>query len=262
MKTPRILVLDIETAPTMAYVWGLFKQFINTDMIVTDWYVLCWCAKWLGEDEVMTCALPDYDTYKDDKENDYAVMEELAGLLDMADIVITHNGDAFDLPRINTRMVYHGIEPYSPVRSIDTLKVAKKEFAFSSNKLDYISQFLGVGGKIKHDGFPLWEGCMSGDKASWRNMVDYCANDVQILEDVYLKMRAWHHGHPNLGVYMDDRYGELACPKCGSDWVVKDGTRVHATNLSKFQRYRCKNCGGYSRGRKNLADRKGLSPSV
>ena len=254
-----ILAFDIETAPIDARVWGLWKQNVGLKQIVEDWHVLCWCAKWVGSNEVMTCALPDFDTYKDDPRNDIHVLNTLYELLDKADIVIAHNGDGFDLPKVNARLIIQGFTPYSPVRSIDTLKTARRVFGFTSNKLDYIANALGVGQKIDTGGFELWNGCLDGDKKSWAKMVDYCAHDTTLLEGVYLKTRAWDNRHPNLGLYVDDtRAGKVLCPVCGSDNIRKDGTRTHKTNMSKFQRYHCNNCHSWPRGRKNLADRTNL----
>ena len=50
-RDPRnILFLDIETAPLLGYVWGLWKNNVGLNQIYRDSYVLNWAASWLGED--------------------------------------------------------------------------------------------------------------------------------------------------------------------------------------------------------------------
>ena len=46
----KILILDIETAPIRAKVWGIWNQNISIDQIESDWFILTWAAKWLFEE--------------------------------------------------------------------------------------------------------------------------------------------------------------------------------------------------------------------
>lgn len=240
---PKILLFDIETAPTLAHVWGLWDQNIGLNMIHSNWYVLCWAAKWLGDKHVMTSALPDFKLYKREPENDREVMKALWKLLDEADIVIGQNGDAFDIKKSNARFIQHGMNPPQPYKTVDTLKVAKKYFKFDSNKLDHLGEVLGLGKKMKTGGFDLWKGCLAGDPESWKTMVKYNVQDVNLLEGVYLKMRPWMNNHPNHNLYTDSIWG---CPNCGSQNLVKRGFAY--TRVSVSRRYCCKGCGAWSQG--------------
>jgi len=240
------LLFDIETAPNLGWIWGKYEQ--NVLDYVNEWYVLCFAAKWLNEKETDVHALPDFHgTWGLDKEDDYEVVNYLWLLLDEADIVIAHNGDQFDIRKINTRFLAHGMNPPSPYRTIDTLKVARRYFKFNSNKLDDLAQYLGIGRKVKTGGFELWKGCMSGDAASWDKMKKYNQVDVKLLEEVYLKLRPWIKNHPTVNM----GEAEMCCPNCGSNNVNRRGFSV--TRVSRFQRYRCMGCGAWSRSR--LSDR-------
>lgn len=244
----KVLLFDIETAPAMAHVWSLWKEVGNMTMVQDDWYMLCWCAKWLGEDKIYSSALPDFpSSYKRNKRDDKQILKALHGLLDEADVVIAHNGIKFDRRKVNSRFIINKMKPPSPYKMIDTLLVAKKEFAFMSNRLNDIGKFLHVGGKMTHDGFSLWEGCMDGKKTSWKHMVEYCKHDVKLLEKVYLKLRPYIAQHPNAGVYSDVE--KVLCPKCGSDNIHYRGYAY--TNVSKFRQYKCNTCGGWGRERIN-----------
>ena len=235
----KILFLDIETAPSLGWVWAKWQT--NVIDFKSDWYILSIAWKWATDDTVSVLGLDDFPSYKRDPENDKALIKKIWALLDEADIVIAHNGDGFDLPKINTRFLTHKLAPPTPYKTVDTLKIARKVFMFDSNKLDDLGRYLGVGRKLPHTGFHLWKGCMSGDPASWKTMKEYNGHDVELLEKVYYLVRAWDKNHPNVN------QGELdSCPKCGSSKLQKRGFAY--TLLRKKQRYQCQNCRGWHEG--------------
>lgn len=249
MNKPKILLFDIENSPSSAYIWSLYTEVISESMIENSWYMLCWAAKWLGEDKVYSSALIDFPKeYKKNKENDKLILQKLWKLLDEADIIVAHNGKKFDVRKVNARFIMNNFPPPSPYKVVDTLQAARQYFYFTSNRLDDLGKYLGVGEKLDTGGFKLWKQCMSGDKKAWKKMVDYCKNDIILLENVYLKLRPFIENHPSLTVYMNEE--EHNCPKCGSEKVVKEGFSY--TNACQYQRYSCKDCHGWSRGKTNL----------
>ena len=245
----KILLLDIETSPTRAFVWGLFQEVQSTAFIERDWYILCWAAKWLGDKSIHSSSLIDFSDYKVGHENDRKLLEKLWPLLDEADIVIAHNGISFDRKKIQARFIMNGMKPPSPYRMIDTLLVCRNEFGFTSNKLGDVSKFLKVGQKVDTGGFQLWKDCLDGIKTAWRKMIMYCRTDILLLEKVYLALRPYILLHPN--VAMDAV--KPCCPKCGSDNIHFRGYKY--TNVSKFRQFVCLNsaCGGWGRLRINEA---------
>lgn len=246
---PKVLLLDIETAPMTAFVWKMWKEYIGVNQIESDWYILCWAAKWLNEDIVYSDSLVNYKKqYKANPENDKKILESLWRLLDAADIVVTHNGNRFDIKKLNSRFLMNNMLPPSPYRSIDTYVIAKTVFSFSSNKLQYLAKFLGVGEKIDTGGFDLWSECIHGNLDSWSKMIEYNENDIIILEGVYNKLKPWAKTYPNFSVY--DETEENQCRICGSSNLKKNGFRY--TNNGKYQAFRCRNCGAFSNSKKNL----------
>jgi len=204
-------------------------------------YILMVGYKWLDEDEVHVLSLPDYKGYKPGKDCDKALCQDLWDLFDEADIVVAHNGNSFDIKMANAQFIKHGFDPYSYFRSIDTKLEAKKIGRFNSNSLDNLGQSFGVGRKVKHQGFDMWEGCIAGLEKDWKDMAKYCKGDVLLLEKVYLVLRKWMDRHPNVGLLSGLSH---ACTKCGSTRLTKRGVRW--TNVSLAQRFRCKDCRGYS----------------
>ena len=243
IRNPRILFFDIETAPNLSMVWGHYEQ--NVLAHVREWYLLAWCAKWI-DDKPISRSLPDYKGYKPGSDNDRELTKELWHLLDKADVVVAHNGNSFDIKKMNARFIVHGLGPPSPYITIDTKLVAKRYFRFNSNKLDDLGNTLGVGRKVKHSGFDLWQGCMNGDEKSWSIMVKYNRQDVLLLERVYLKLLPFMLAGPNQNVLMNRVHG---CPKigCGSTDLIRRGFRY--TSTGKYPNFQCKKCGGYSIGR-------------
>lgn len=237
----KILLFDIENTPLITYTWGIWEQ--NVIEVKEEWYILCFAYKWLGEKETHIVALPDFKGYDKDKKSDEKLVQKLWDLFNQAEVLIAHNGDAFDIKKANARFIFHGLEPPQPYKTIDTLKIARKYFKFDSNKLDYLGQYLKLGRKLPHTGKHLWFGCMDGDRSSWDLMKRYNIQDIVLLEKVYKKLRGWATGGVNLNLI----YGAVHnCPRCHSEHIVKSG--FNYTNVTAYQTYVCRNCGARPQG--------------
>ena len=154
------LYLDIETAPSIVFCWGLFDKFIPIDNIIEPGYTLCWAAKWDGEKEIMFSSLQ--------KDGEAAMVQKIHSLLEEADAVIHYNGKKFDIPKLNSEFLRLHYDPPATYHQIDLLETARRQFRLASNKLDYVCQHLEIGQKVKHSkGMELWKGCLNGDKKSW-----------------------------------------------------------------------------------------------
>lgn len=236
-KGPRILFLDIETKFMTLQGWGLFNQNFSLDQIAEDWSILSFSFKWYKEPETNYF---DVTEYTEDQ-----LLQKLHDLLNEADFVVAHNGRRFDLKKIRSRMIARGFKPYSPVRIIDTLEICKKEFAFSSNKLMYVTNLLCKSSKksshAKFAGHMLWKEFISGNPEAIREMREYNLLDVDSLEELYDILAPWSSTLPVFDVYFDDISLK--------EWE-EDG--YHFSNLGKYTRYRHKVTGQYRRGTTNL----------
>lgn len=242
---PNILVLDIETAPLKAFVWSRWKQNIYLDQTISEWFMLTWSAKWLGSPEVMSEKLTGVEALE---ENDKRIVTKLWNLLNDADIVIAHNGDKFDIPKINSRCIINELPPASFYQQIDTKKIASKQFGFSSNKLDALATYFGFPNKIKTE-MQLWVDCVNGSDVALENMRVYNDEDVIILEKVYMRLRPYIKNHPNVTLY-DDVADPNRCPTCGGGDLQPED--YYYTTVGQFQVLRCPSCGALSRNRKAL----------
>lgn len=248
-QLPKVLIFDIETTPIRVFVWGLFgNKYINHDNIITDWNILSWSAKWLFGDEIFGEVLTSREATNGD---DSRIIKSIWDKFNEADIVIAHNGNRFDIPRLNTRFILNNLNPPNSYKSIDTLAVVKKHFKFTSNRLDYLGKLISNKQKIETN-FQLWKDCLDGDKKALSDMLTYNFMDVELLEEVYLELRPWIKSHPNMGLYLDadTKHGAFACSNCGKTHdpasVKWDG--VYSTTVSQFRTFRC-DCGALIRTR-------------
>lgn len=242
--TAKILELDIETAPNLAYVWGLFRENIPIARLVEGGYTMCWSAKWYGKRGIMFSSIHKTSRTK--------MLDKLHRLLDEADIVIHYNGKRFDIPTINREFVLEGFVPPSPYKQIDLLKVVRKNFRFPSNKLDYVVQALGIGQKVHHIGYELWTRCMHKEDKAWKQMELYNKGDVLLLDKLYKELLPWITNHPNMALY--GGMGRPVCTNCSSTHVHSRGTAVANTQI--YKRYQCVTCGTWMRSRQTEVKQK------
>lgn len=251
---PKILLLDIETAPIQAYVWSLFDNVIGLNQMIQDWHLLSWSAKWHGGKEVF------YEDQRNEEviTNDKRICKSLWELINRADIVVGHNVERFDLRKINSRFIENGLKPPSNYRTIDTLKVAKKRFGFTSNKLEHIAKKICKNKKLtkrKFSGFSLWEECIKRNSKAWEEMEKYNKQDVFVLEEVYDKVISWDNK-----INFSSFYNGVNVCRCGADEFTQDGHIV--TNSGKFLRYVCQNCGANYQDKKNMIKPKDMLKPV
>lgn len=238
----KVLLYDLETFAGLGYAWrGYDTSIIRWVRPPGNICAIGW--KWLHEKTAHVKALPDFPGYKPDNWDNTNLLSHFLKDYRQADIVIAQNGLDFDQRVLRTNLAKRGLEIPPPVQVIDTLLMARRLFKFPSNRLDDLGEFLGVGRKVKHPGFDMWEGCMNGDKKSWALMKKYCKGDVfPLLEGIYRKMAAWDPRHPDLTNWTR----RTACPVCESSVAERRGWQF--TQATKRRRLVCKSCGKWYLG--------------
>lgn len=240
----KVLLVDLELAPYIAYVWGCWKQNIYPDMFISKSFIMCFTAKWLDSPDII---------YKENRNgsDDKEIVQDLYALLDEADIVVGHNAKDFDMSIALTRGLIHNLPPPSPYHVVDTLKASRSHFNFLSNKLSALCEELKLAPKGKHKKFPgfeLWKECLANNPEAWEEMRDYNIQDVLSLEALYLRLLPYIGGHPN----MDMSDGQsLICPKCASSLIQKQGFYNSSVGVA-YQRFLCKACGAWSHDKSSI----------
>ena len=248
MEKQKILFFDVETSTLRVsyetYQLKQYSKYIDPKHIERDWHMLGAAWKWQGEDSAQVVSVSPSDPL-----NDEGVIRALYGVLQEADILVGHNSDAFDIKKFNTRAIAYDLPPLAQKTQIDTLKIARKYFKFTSNRLSFLADFLNVPqGK---DESPDWSKCLAGCPDELRYMRKYNKQDVYVTEAIYDKLMAWHHTHP--AIYSpardaDNKIVDGVCPYCASPNTKKEGFRMSNTGKFKHQRHRCNDCGKFFKG--------------
>lgn len=231
LKDKKLLFLDIEWAPALVYTFDMWNSNASPEKVVDHGGMLCFCAHWSGSKEYMFFSL-----WEDGQKG---MAEAALRLLSEADAVVTYNGDRYDLPKITGEIVLAGLSPPPPVTSIDVLKAVKK-LGYNMNRLAYVAPLLGVGKKIKHEGFQLWRDVLDGKENAQKKMTRYCIQDVRILARLYRRLLPLIRNHPFMGITKHE------CGACGSDKTQKRGLR--RTKYFLIQRIQCTSCGSWQDG--------------
>lgn len=240
-KKPRVLFWDIETSLMPVAVFQLaHNDWIDPSSILAERYIICAAWSWNDESTVHTVSvLDDLKRYKKNPHDDKHVIETLHDVLSQADVIVHHNGDSFDKRYVDTRILVQGLPALPPITSIDTYKVAKSKLLLASNKLDYLGKLLGVGQKIKTSP-GLWMRVLNGEADAVTEMVRYNKKDVTLLRDVFKKVQAYIPNYINR-----ELFGGTGCPRCGSTHIQSRG--LHRAISRVYQRFQCRDCGGWFR---------------
>ncbi len=240
---PRILLWDLETTHNIVATFKLYgEDYIPHGNLLQERIIVCAAWQWLDEDKISAVSvLDDPKRFKKDPLDDSYVIETLHNVLSEADVVVAHNGDAYDTKFYKGRAFIQGLPPLPPIRSIDTLKVAKANFLLNSNRLDYLGKILKVGRKVETK-TGLWLDVLRGDVKAIKKMVHYNKGDISLLKDVFLKLVPFMSEHINR-----ELFGGKAdeCPRCGSRNVQRRGVHRAISNL--YQRWQCQACTGWYR---------------
>jgi len=236
----KILLWDLEVSPNVGHVWSLWDQTISLSQLMESGDLLCFAAMWYHQPKSMV--------FHSEWDDGYTGMVQAAwDLLNEADVVIGYNSKHYDTPWINRCFIEQRLLPPAPFKQVDLCDVVKRQFKFPSNKLQYVSDRLLGETKVEHEGHSLWVKVLAGDATARKTMRKYNIQDVRLLEPLYDRLLAWCPSHPSWGAYTDTND---ICPNCGSVNLIKEGSAFTATG--KFQRFRCGDCGRWSKGNKRI----------
>jgi hypothetical protein len=244
----RVLLIDIETSLNIAYTFAtkFKKENKDNENEIVDYFqesrLLSFAYQWFEEGKKMDIICLTENDFKgrNTTEKNEKLIKALFEVLNQADIVVAHNGERFDIKKINTYFIEHRLTPPKPVKLFDTCKFARYKFYFNSNSLDDLLKHFGFKGKkMIADKKDLWIKLTLGkaNKKDWEVLREYNKQDVEGLRKLYLLFRPYTLRHPP--VYISDAG---LCPLCGSKKLQKRGWEVTLGGL-KRQRYQCQNCG-------------------
>lgn len=225
--------------------WDLECSNLSADFGI----ILCCGVKEVGKGKPRILDILDYAN----KDRDLIAAErrlliDVSETLLDSDVWLTHFGTHYDIPFINSRLLYHKL-PTLPANfaHIDTWKIARNRLKLHNNRLVSISTFLGTEDEKNAIKPEQWIRALSGHKASMAYIVEHCRRDVLVLEEAYTRLRPLALDHPNRGL-VDGRGG---CSICGSTRLQARG--YHVTRTRKYRRFQCQGCGAWSKSLKPVA---------
>lgn len=227
------LFFDVETSYYLVPTFQFWKVNINPDNIIREKKIICICYKWQYEDTV-------HRLVWDAKQDDTKLIKDFIQVIKKADEIVAHNGDKFDMKELRTRAILTENLMFPVYRTLDTLKKTRQYFRFASNKLDYLGKVLNLGRKLDHEGMQLWiDVCEHKNKESLQKMVEYCEQDVILLEDVYHSISPFIYHNTNFAVLKGGKKWD--CPECASDNTQLSHT--DATAMGVIRRHmKCNDC--------------------
>lgn len=242
MNEPRIICFDLETAPDWSeaiHVWPQLSNYPGQTLKGQVQSILCFGWKVFGSEEVETKCAWEWPAWRNDVNDDRALVSYAREILSSADAIITQNGRKFDLPVLQTRLLKWGMEPLDPkILHIDTKTASKGKLSFISNSLNNLGRFLLDEMKMDHEGWSLWVRVLNRDPEAQEIMQAYCTQDVLLLEKLYRKLRPYLTQIPNHNLFSPLK--EKSCPRCGSSRLRSEGKRH--TQTRSYRRYICQDC--------------------
>lgn len=253
---PKTLIYDIETAPDIFWGWGTGKKVVHAGQIIRPGKIICISYRFmhwpLGRVKHLTWDFKKRENRFSYRWSDKKMVEKFYKIANTADVIVGHNGDAFDAKTINLRLAYYNIGSLDHLLSEDTLKQSRRSFRAPSHRLDFLCRYFNIPGKLSTSS-DLWkEVALYDNRAKLKEMVTYCDNDVLILEELYKRVFPFVKHRLNRAVFTAN---PAACPHCGGFHNNKRGFKQKG--LGKYQWYQCLDCGRYFTDGINLVRGKG-----
>lgn len=222
--------MDIEVSPQESMTYGKFHEASILEVVRAP-YIFCFSYADINGGKPKVVALPDFPLYKKEPYNDREVVKELYKVISGADLIVAHN-IAFDMRTAIARFIYHKLPPVKPVKTVCTLKLARKLGQFPSNTLKEVALYLGVKHKMETSK-NLWQDIhFRKDKKAWREMTRYNRIDTEVGIQIYKILRSWN------GKSLNVELGAV-CKECGSNEVSFRGRTMTKRPGKRFQ---CRNC--------------------
>jgi len=247
----RILILDCERLDgiTQQHWWDrgdLKQRYVHHETVIREPRTTIVCAKWYDQPDVIRLA-------EWDKGGRNRFLRSVYQLLCDADIVVGHNIDGADIPWLKGDLFVPRIghplrprfRPLPPFKTVDTLKVLRREFktGVPFKSLAAFCQIVGLPGKTDHYDREAMERAVAGSREDRERLVEYCAGDVIATEWLYDWQRPHIKNHP--AVFVDGQDRLMTCRACGGE--TKPIAKRYVADVFTYTVRRCVRCGWHGR---------------
>lgn len=154
--------------------------------------LLCATIKDYGSRKSKTIKADHYPSWKKKRSDDSGIVKDVVDELKQYDILVAHNGQAFDKAFLNAKCLEHGIDPILRMKKfVDPVQLARKHLKLGRNSLVAIIDYLNIPVKKTPIEFRYWkQAALDGDSKCLHTIAVHCEHDVNSLYLVYDKMRA------------------------------------------------------------------------
>lgn len=257
-KEPKIMIFDIEIVPDLTKCLRKWVRLYDRAAMSANFSTICTIGYKIhgSKKKAKTINIWDFEGWKENIYDDSDLLAYFQEEMEReeVDILVSHFGDRFDKPHLETRFLVNGLPNMTYIRNIDTWKIAKQKLKLSHRTLNDLATLLGCDLKMDNGGWDIWESIVAHTvfekehrrkglmplKKACQIMDKYCAQDVETLDQVFGKLKHLTNLLPNHNNYLV-KGAPKVCPSCGGKHFHKNG--FHRTPVSSFQRYRCASCG-------------------
>ena len=241
----RILILDVERLDgiTLQHWWDrgdLKQRYIHYETVVRQPRTTIVCAKFYDSPDIIRLA-------EWDKGGRKTFLRNIHRLISSANILVGHYIDGADIPWLkNDLHIEAGLPPLPPFKTVDTLKVLRKEFGTGApfKALDAFCQIVGLPSKTgRYDREAMERAVTEKSVEDRQRLLDYCAGDVVAGQGLYDWCRPHIKNHPAL--FVDGKDKLTVCNRCGHD--TEPIARRYVANILTYSMRICTRCRAYSR---------------
>lgn len=227
----RYCIWDVESSLMESLHFEVWETNIAKENVVVPSYIHCISLRFYGEKKIQTISQTDFPLFKYDIHDDTEVLKAFSKIIQQPNIVlVAHNGDNFDIRKFNARLLSKGLPPIPPIKTIDTLKIARRYFKLEWNSLDHLARILGYEGKMENPK-GLWRDCFFGDKKAMRHMGKYNRQDIEALTHVFERLMPYVKNTAGANAQCQN-------PTCGSVDIQWRGPRPE----KGYHEFKCNIC--------------------
>jgi len=183
-------------------------------------------------------SIMDFADWDKNVTDDRQLVEAFHKIMMEASMYVTFYGKNFDLKWMNSKFLEYGLPVLPGTAHVDLYFTGKAHLNLSRKGLDNYSKFLHLNKKKYYVEGSMWKLARVGNPEALAKVIQHCAADVNITEQLYLKLRPLVRQHPRISNYE-------SCAACGSPRLQRRGKALSTTKGPR-QRVQCMGCGHWS----------------
>lgn len=175
-RLQRVNTTDVGLFPTCT--WDLETSNLQASI----GFILCCSIKPWGQ-EPITLRIDESPKYNDNRSDDRWLAKRIKTELERYAIAIAYNGQRFDVPFLNTRLMLGRSKPLTPgLKHLDPIYAARHRMRLHSNRLQTVIETFRLRTKKTPLDGNLWIKAAVGVKKAMDSVAFHCEKDVEALE--------------------------------------------------------------------------------